>query len=462
MGKRFDYEYIVIGGGIAGITAAKQLAEAGRKVAIVEKNLLGGNSTVFHDVPSSMVFNITQLYARAIAGNRFGLSTSSLKYDYNILQAWRQKSIIKANTTAKHDLDTLGVAVIQGRARFIGNYDLAIDGNEKIKTVSASKFIVATGTVLETNGISGIDVVPFLTPNSALSVVRPPKAALIVGGGTTGCEIAQYYSSLGAKVVIVELSDRILPSEDEDISKVIYQHLTKRCNVKIFTGTRVTSLQKDNSLTRVSFMRGGEEKTVRVETVVLATGYKPNTDLDLPNAGVSFDKKGIVVDRTLQTSNRNVYAIGGVIDTHSSTERAIYTGEVAVMNMLDRTKTFVNYDGFMRCMDTDPQLAIVGLTEDDLLKRHRKYRKVIIPLSSITASIVHDETAGFIKILADSQGKILGAAMIGPNASEVLQEIALAIRHNLPLIEVASTPHKENDWNNLVRVAAKKLLLTNK
>lgn len=461
MGKRFDFEYIVIGGGIAGITAAKQLAEAGRKVAIVEKNLLGGNCTVFHDVPSSMIFNISHFYSSAVKASRFGLSTSNLKYDYNHLQAWRQRAVIKANT-AKRDLSALGVTVFQGRARFVGNYDLVVEEGGETKNISASKFIIATGTLLNTSGIAGLDTVPFLTPNSALSTVHAPKAVMIVGGGPSGCEIAEYYAELGAKVVIVELSDRILPGEDEDISKVVEQCLVKRSGVKIFTQTRVTSLQKDGALTRVTFMRGGEEKTVRVETVVLATGYKPNTDLDLPNAGVSFDKKGVVVDRTLQTSNRNIYAIGGVIDTHCSTEKAIYTGDVAVMNMLDRTKTFVNYDGFMRCIDTAPQVAIVGLTEDDLLKRHRKYKKALSPLSAVTASIVNDEIAGFLKILADGQGKILGAAMIGPNASEVLQEIALSIRHNLPLIEIASTPHKENDWNNLVKVTAKKLLLTNK
>lgn len=460
MGKRFDYEYIVIGGGVAGISAAKQLAEAGRKVAIVEKNLLGGNGTVFHDIPGAMLSNIMHLYSRSVAGSRFGLSSANLQYDYNKLMAWRQRAIIKANT-AKKELDALGVTVIQGRARFIGTYDLVVEGAGEPKNVSASKFIIASGTLLETGGISGLETTPFLTPNTALATVRPPKAVMIVGGGPTGCEIAQYYTELGAKVVIVELSDRILPAEDEDVSKVIEQYLAKKCGVKIFTQTRVTNLQRDEALTRVTFMRGGEEKTVRVETVVLATGYKPNTDLDLPKAGVSFDKKGVVVDRTLQTSARNVFAIGGVIDTHCSTEKAIYTGELAVMNMLDRTKTNGNYNGFMRCMDTDPQLAIVGLTEDDLLKRHRKYRKALVPLSAVTASIINDETAGFIKILADTQGKILGAAMIGPNASEILQEIALAIRHNLPLIEVASTPHKEDDWNNIVKVAAKKLLLTN-
>ncbi len=462
MGKRFDYEFIIIGGGVAGISAARQLAEAGRKVAIVEKNLIGGNGIAFHDIPNAMLSHIMHLYSRAISNSRFGLSSSNLKYDYNQLLSFRQKALIKANDIKK-ELCELGVTIIQGQARFIGPYDIIVENpNGNSKNVSANKFIIATGTLLDTNGISGLDTIPFLTPNTAFSSLRPPKAVMIVGGGPTGCEIAQYYSELGAKVVIVELSDRILPSEDEDISKIVEHHLSIKCGVKIFKQTRVTNLQKDDLLTRVTFVRGGEEKTVRVETVVLATGYKPNTNIDLPKAGVSFDKKGVVVDRTLQTSARNIFAAGGVIDTHCSTEKAIYTGELVVMNMLDRTKTSGNYSGFMRCMDTDPQLAIVGLTEDDLLKRHRKYQKVIIPLSNTTASFIHDDTAGFIKILADSQGKILGAAMIGPNASEVLQEIALAIRHNLPLIEVASTPHKEDDWNNIVKIAAKKLLLTNK
>ena len=457
MGKRFNYEYVVIGGGLAGITAAIQLAEAGRKVAIIEKDHLGGISLYYRDVPSSTLFFLSHFYSRTINASKLGFSSANLKYDYATFLNRREKVISQINATKK-ELEDRKIAVIKGRAHFVGTNDIVVDSYKGNLEISASKFIIATGTELDTGTIGGLDEVPYLTPASALTISHPPKAVLIVGGGATGCEIAQYYAELGAKVVIVELSDRILPHEDEDISKVISQYLEKRCGVKIFTNTKVVALEKDKIATRAVFLKNGEEKTVRVGSVVLATGQKPFVDIGLKNAGVSYDKKGIIVDRTLQTSARHIFAIGGAIDSKRSSEKSAYTGEVAVMNMLDRNKTFVNYDGFMRCIDTDPSIAVVGLTEDDLMKRNRKYRKALVPLSATTAAIIRNYKFGFLKLLADSQGKILGAAMVGPNASEVLQEVALAMRHGLPLIQVASTPHRTNDWNNIVKIAARKLL----
>ncbi len=406
MGKRFDYEYIIIGGGLAGITAARQLAEAGRKVAIAEKDRLGGS----------------------------GLSTT------------RAVAIQK-------DLESLGITIIKGEAHFTGTYDVAIGD----QSYSANKFLITTGTELNPGNLKGLDV-PYLTPATAYANTTTLKMVVIIGGGATGCELAETYAKRGTKVVLIEKANRILPEEDEDISKVMEQYLIKRYHVKLFTKTKALSLEKDKIASRLVLLQNDQEKTVRVNHIILATGRQPAINIGLKNIGVSYDKKGIVANRALQTSARHVYAAGDVIDNHGSSERAIYTGEVAVVNMLDHTKTFVNYDGFMRCIDTDPPVAVVGQTEKELTKRRRKYRKILVPLSAVSASIVHHEKIGFIKIMIDHQGKILGAAMIGPTAPTVLQEIALSIRHNLPLIQIASTPHKEDDWGNIVKVAARKLL----
>ena len=456
MGKRFDYEYMVIGGGVAGITAAKQLTEAGRKVAIVEEKKWGGETINYRDVPQNALFTFSHLYSDAVAGSRFGISSTSLRYNYPTVTHWKEHAISKAATTKK-ELEELGITCIRGRAHFVGTNDVAIGGQEK--QLSANKFIVATGTTLDTNSISGVEEVPFYTPATILDVERPPKTALVVGGGASGCEVAQYLAELGTKVVMVEYASRLLPKEDEEIGKVLEEYLEKRHSIKVFTHTRVFALEKDKISSRVVFMRGGQEKTVRVETIVLATGSKPALDCGLQNVGVSFDKNGIVVDRTLQTSARNVFAAGDILGGESSTERAIYTAEVAVINMLGKNKTFVNSDGFMRVTNTNPQIATVGMTEDELIKRAKKYRKVITPLSACLAASTSDFRVGFIKIMTDQQGKVLGATMVGPHAVDVLQELSLAIRHNLPLVQIASTPHVANGWSNLVKIAARNLLL---
>ena len=455
MSKRFDYEYIVIGGGTAGIVAAEQLAEAGRKVALVEQDKWGGRG-YNHDVPEKALLNFAHLYADAVAGNRMGLSSANLRYNYPTVQHFREKIVNKAAFSRK-ELEERGITCIRGKAHFVGSYDVAIEGQGQ---VSASKFLIATGAVLNDDGITGLDRVEYLTSKSAMEIAKPPKAVLVVGGGASGCEVAQYYAELGAKVVIVEMAGRLLPALDEEIGQVMEQYLSKRLGIKVFTGTRVIALEKDKVSKRVVFLRGGQEKTVRVETIVLATGSKANTDLGLKNAGVSFDKHGIIVDKTLQTTARNIWAAGDVVGGSSSTERAEYTAEVAVINLLGRGKTFVNYSGFMEVVNTNPQIASVGMTEDMLKKKSRKCRKVLVPLSAVNASITGDFKIGFMKILADSQGKVLGASMIGPHAADIMQEVALAIRHGLPLIQIASTPHVSNEWGDIVKIAARKLLTT--
>lgn len=459
MGKRFDFEYVVIGGGPAGITAATQLAEAGRKVAIVEQSKLGGSDIFYHNVPQKALSSFSHLYSDAVAGARFGISSTSLRYNYPTVQHWKARAVERAaKINSKKVLEEIGITVLKGRAHFVGQYDIAIGGQEK--QISANKFLIAAGSALDTNGISGTETVPFYTAETILNIERVPKTALIIGAGASGCETAQYLAELGTKVVVVEAENSILPNEDEEVGRVMQEYLAKLGGVKFFTSTKVIALEKDKVSTRVVFVRNNQERTVRVDTIVMTTGSKPAIDIGLKNAGVSFDKNGIVVDKTLQTSARNIFVAGDALGGQSSTERATYTAEVAVINMLGRNKTFVNYNGFMRIVDTNPQIASIGKTEKELAGKRRKYKRVLVPLSNITASTTADFRIGFLKILADSQGKVLGATMVGPHAADVLQEIALAIRHDLPLIQIASTPHPANEWSAIVKLAARRLLIS--
>lgn len=453
MNKRFDYEYIVIGGGTAGISAAIQLADAGRKVALVEQEKWGGGGLTY-DLPKKILTRVAHRYAEAVAESRMGISSANLRYNYPTIQHFKDKIVAKKATTRK-DLENRGITCIRGKAHFVGEYDVAIEGQGQI---SASKFLVATGAILNTAGITGVDTVKYLTPRDALELEKPPKAVLIVGGGPSGCETAQYFAELGAKVVIVEQEERLLPAMDEEAGRVVEQYLSRRLGVKVFTQTKVVALERDKVSKRVVFSRGGQEKTLRVETIVIATGAVPNTDLGLKNAGVKFKESGIITDKTLQTSARNIWAAGDVLEP-SSIERIKYTADVAVLNMLGKGgRTFVNYDGYIEVVDTYPQVASVGATEDELRKKSRRFKKVVMPLSATLASETEDFRIGFVKIMADSQGKVLGASIVAPYAVDILQELALAIRHDLPLLQIASTPHVNSEWSNIVKIAAKKLL----
>ena len=308
------------------------------------------------------------------------------------------------------------------------------------------------------DGIAGADRVTHLTPKNAMKVSRLPKVALVVGGGASGCEIAEYYASLGVKVLMAELAERLLPKEDSEVGEMIEFYLTKQLGVKVLTQSRVIAIERDGSYKKAVFLRGGQEKSVKIEEIVLATGSKPAIDLGLENAGVKFTNGGIKVNKSLQTSNKHIYAAGDVLGGgESSTERATYEAAIATANIINKGKSAVNYAGFTRVTRTFPMVASVGITEDECMKRDKKYKVALAPLSAVSASNTEDFRTGFVKILADREGKVLGATVVAPHADLVIQEIALAIKQQLKIVDLASTPHVADSWGELVKVVARRL-----
>ncbi len=456
--SKYDYDYIIIGAGAAGCSAAKSLAKKKKRVAIIERNQWGGSSACTRDVPYSASLNFSHLYARAMYGARFGISSATLRYNYPTSLHWREKATARAVAQAKKELEELKIDLIQGQAHFLDPHKVSVKTDEG-HTLSAHKFLIATGAAPHISGITGVETANCYDANTALKMRRVPKSVMVVGAGATGCELAQYFAELGSKVILVEIAERILPREDKESGEVLSEYFSKRFDIKIVPMSRVIAVEQDALGVKTFLIQAGQEKMTRVEAVVLATGSRPELDLGLENAGVKFDQHGIKVNKTLQTSQKHIFAAGDVLAGDCSTEKAEYQGGIAVMNMTGRAANYVNYDGFIRVTDTDPQIAVVGLTEDDLVKRGRKYRSTVIPLSRVIPANTQDFRMGFIKMIAGADGKILGAAMMAPDASTAIQEVAVMIRHNFSILEIASTPHPAMSWSELVRQAARELAM---
>ena len=455
MGKKFDFDYVVIGSGAAGSTAALMAAGAGLKVALIEEKEWGGSNLNTRDIPYAAGLHFSHLYAEAVRGARFGLSSANLRYNYPTAVHWQTVAAKRAGAGSAKEFEDAGIKCIKGYAHFINPFELAI--GEK-GNISAKKFLIATGSQTAAGGIAGLENTKCLTPTSALVVNRIPKVVLIVGAGATGCEIAQYYAELGSKVLLAELANRILPQEDAEVGELMEHYLTKQLKVKVLTESRVTTVAKDRVSKKVIFMRGGQEKQVRVEEIILATGSAPATDLGLENAGVKYTKMGIKVEPTLQTSAKHIYAAGDVLGGNkSSTEKASYEAAVATANIVNRAKNAVDYRGFVRMVNTFPPVASVGLTEDDCLKRDLKYKSTIVLLNTTSASNTSDFRAGFIKLIANRERRIIGATVVAPQADLIIQEIVLAMRNRISVVELASTPHVAMSWSELVRIAARRL-----
>lgn len=314
------------------------------------------------------------------------------------------------------------------------------------------------------------------TSRRCFRLKRLPKVALVVGGGPTGCEIAEYLAEMGTKVVLMEISERLLPNEDPEAGEVIEKRLSKTLGVKVITSARVTAVQSAGKselpsgrkidVVKASFVSAGANKSVKVESVILATGTEPAVDLGLNNAGIEFSSHGIRVNGAMQSSAKNIYACGDVADVvlekhgyvvdTSSTEKASYEAATAASNIVNRTKILADYTGFVRMVNTFPKVAATGYTEDECIARGWKYKQTLVPLSSVSAANTSGYHDGFVKLVVSLDNKILGATVVAPEADLLIQEIVLAIKMNMRLIDLAATPHVATGWGEAVRVAARR------
>lgn len=450
--KRVNFDLIVIGSGDAGSEAALMAAKAGKKVALIEAEKWGGSSLNYTDVPQGALFHATQVMQKAIEGAKYGISSTNLRYNFPSLNNWRRVAMRRANANSKKPYEEAGIVCLHGRARFISKKEVSVGD----KVYTAKKFLVATGASILDTGIKIADDVNYLLPENACDITRLPKSVFIVGAGSTGCELAQYYATLGVETVIADIAGRLLPREDEEVGQVVDTIFSKN-KIRVLTQSRVIAVEKEGNFKRVVFMRGGQEKSVRIDEVLFCTGSAPNVDLGLENAGVKFDRNGIKVDKTMRTNVKHIFAAGDVVGGHSSTEKALLEARVAAMHMIQRSKLTADYNGLIRITNIHPEVACIGLTEDDCIKNDKKIAKIVLPLAAVQKSNTSDSRVGFIKVICDKNDRILGVALVAPHASVVIQELALAMRYDMTLEEVCSTPHVTNGWGEIIRLACEQL-----
>ncbi|MFZ1258740.1 MAG: NAD(P)/FAD-dependent oxidoreductase [Candidatus Saccharimonas sp.] len=449
-----DYDLIVIGSGAGGSAAATIAAREGKKVAIVEADTFGGDSPNWSDVPTKALLHAAQLYDEARHGARFGLRSSTLGYNYPSLRAWKELAVKRTGAAGnKKFYQSQGIDTIEGTAHFLSPHEISVNRRH----LSAAHFIVATGSHWVPPAIQGLSNVAYLTPRTILESLRPPKSLYIIGGGTIGVELAQLLAIFGTKVYIAEIAARLLPKEDEEVGLLIERLLQETKGVTSLTQTRTLSVIKDGLGARVSFLRGGMEKSVRVDEVLIATGRTPNVDLGLDNASVTYTPVGIQVNNYLQTTARHIFAAGDVLGHSRHTHTALHESRVAAHNILMKTKVSPDYTASPRLTFITPGVASVGLSEDDCLKRDLHINTAVGPLNMIARSNTSDFRDGFVKVITDKKGILLGATVVAPHAAEIIHELTLAVKYGLSASQVAATPHAFLSWSEAVRVACGKL-----
>src|SRR3989344_5054111 len=424
--KAHDYDLIVIGSGAGGSVAAHYAASLGKKVAIFEKGAIGGECPNFACVPTKALLQSGEVLESARNAKIFGIDIKNISFDYS--EILKRKNLVVSRTGTSHGKEAFeksGVHVIQHKARFISPHEIEAGG----KRYSGHKFIIATGTRVFIPQIKGLEIAKYITFREAIDLKKPPKSLFIIGGGAVACEFAQIFSIFGTKVTIAARST-LLSNEDREVSDLVTALFENR-GIKVLNGVTVNEVEKKNGKKIVSYKYGGKSESVEVEEILVAAGKTPVLDLDLEKAEVKTNRSGIIVNKYLQTANPNIFAAGDVVGPYLFTHSGEYQSYVAAHNAFSYRKIRVNYNTVPRCVFITPEVASVGMSEQDAIKKGIKTKKGMAAISILGRANTSGELDGFVKVITNEKGIIIGAAIVAPRAGELIHELALAVHLKL-------------------------------
>ncbi len=451
----YDYDLIVIGSGAGGGVAAHIVSAADKKVAIVEQESLGGECPRYGCIPTKALLHSAEIYDAAKNGGKYGIRIAETGYNYTTILKWKELAILRTGISeGDRAYAADGIAVLKGHAHFLEPHIIAVGK----KRFSAKKFIIATGTKNFIPPIENIEEVGYLTHREAIDLKAPPKSLLIIGGGAIGCEFAQFFSIFGTKIHIAEIGPRLIGHEDADVGNIVEALFVRDRKIRVHTKTKVTRVEKVGDKKIVHFAKDGHAYTLKVDEIMLSAGNLPNTDLGLENAGVKYTERGITVNDYMQTSAKHIYAAGDVTGKYMSTHVASYQSRIAAHNILHRDKVVAKYHAIPRTVFLTPEVAAVGVTEEEASEKKMKYMVGATSISVLGRSNTSDMQDGYVKVIAlKKSGIIVGASIISPHAGEMIHELALAVNHGLTVKHIESTVHAFPTWSEAVRVACAKI-----
>lgn len=443
-GKKEDVkaDLLVIGGGPGGYVAALYAAKKGLNTVLVERERLGGTCLNVGCIPTKALVKSSEVYKDTLLGEEFGFEIENIKINMN--KVIDRKDKIRENLVSGIDylLSKNNVRVIKGDASFLDDKIIVAKRGKDEYKIEAKNIIVATGSKISKINIKGIDLPFVLNSKSALDNKNLPESITIIGGGVIGMEFAFIYSNFGVKVNVVEYMDRLLTMVDDDISEEI-ENIARLNGINIYTSSKVIKIEKsENGDAIVFFENEGKEKYLISENVLVAIGREPNMDgLNIEKAGIELNErgKGIKVDNTLKTNVPGIYAVGDVNNKMQLAHVASHQGIIAVDNILSEDKE-MKYDCVPNVIFTAPEIASVGLTERECIKKKINIKVSKFPFSANGKALTMGESRGFIKIIKDmDNNKIVGASLIGADASSLISTLTVIIKNNIKDKDIADT-----------------------
>ena len=452
------FQVAIIGGGPAGYVCAIRLSQLGFKTACIEaKETLGGTCLNVGCIPSKILLNLSENFYKARNFSKLGIEIGDLKLNLEKMMKNKDRAVtvltkgieflFKKNKIAHFK----GLGVLKSK-----NEILIIDENKNEKTIEAEKIIISSGSEPISFPGTKFDEQNIVSSTGALSLKSVPKKLVIIGGGYIGLEMGSVWSRLGSEVHVVEFLDHITPGIDREVSREFMKILQKQ-GIKFHLETKVSSIKKSKDTVIInSKNKDGKEIKFDCDVVLISVGRKPKTtNLNLEKVGVKLNsKKRIEINKNFQTSVKNIYAIGDVVEGPMLAHKAEEEG-IAVAEIIAGQYGHVNYDIIPGVIYTSPEVASIGKTEEDLKKNGTKYKIGKFSFMANSRAKAINDTEGFVKLIADEKtDKVLGVHIIGSHAGEMIAEIAIAMEFSASAEDIARTCHAHPTFSEAIKEAA--------
>lgn len=435
------YDVAVIGGGSAGYAAAQAAARHGLETAVIDgATELGGLCILRGCMPSKALIYATEVLHLAHQAPVWGLKLGEVGFDYEALQARKDKVIADFAAYRRDQLENGSFQLIRAHARFIDPHTVQLSSGDRL---TARHFIIASGSVVAPSPLPQLEQVGYRTSDDALHLRPLPESLLVLGGGPIGIEFAQFFARLSVQVTVIQRSEHILKDLDQDAAAVVERALV-RDGVDLHTGTRLLDARLDGDRKTVVFEQSGRRMTASGSELLFALGRMPNTaGLDLANAGVRLENGRIWADAGMRTSAPHIFAAGDCTGPHEIVHVAIRQAEIAAHNIAHPdSPQHIDDRLLINVVFSDPQVATVGLTEKTARAAGRSFLSASHPFADHGKSIIMNVSDGFVKLLADpGTGELLGGCCAGPVGGELIHEIVAAMAMRMTARQLAELPH---------------------
>ena len=453
--KKYDYDIIVIGAGAGGFVSSKLAAGLGKKVAMIEKDKLGGECTLNGCVPSKALIHTSQVADEIRNARRYGLAIDPCIVAGTDTVMAHVRSVVQKvyDSHPAEGFQRLGIDVLFGAPKFLDDHQIELNG----KQLSAKNFIISTGSSPLIPPIEGIDTIPFLTNKTIFNLEKLPESMLVLGGGPIGVELGSAFNLLGANVFIVDQFDRILNKEDGELVDILSKKL-REDGIKLITGYNPLKLvRKDGKICLTIQNSKNQIQEIKTDSILIAIGRKANVEgLDLEKAGIEYNQKGIKTSSTLQTTAPNIFACGDVAGPYQFSHMAEYQAIIATQNAFFPFKKRVNYKNVAWCTYTTPEIAHAGLTEEEAREIYGDKIKVYkYDYSNTDRGKTDVSETGMSKFICDTKGNLIGAHILGTRAGELIHEAQIAKSLGFPFYKLYSVIHIYPTFTDVVKHPAK-------